>query len=279
MKKAATVIIFLLAALGVRAEVSDIVVGYDMISSTGKKHVGKETNKYMLLANGMVSKFYSPQTEYFDSIKSTPEGLKRLEEIQDASIAAGTGFVSVRGDGMIYVLKNFREGKLRHYDRDWLDAPFVYEEPIEKWNWVVTDSTRTILGYECVKAEADYHGRRWTAWFAPEIPVYNGPWKLDGVPGLILEAYTQGDDYRFVATGIEQKSKPIGEVYLAKDYERTDRIKFLRDARYKMDNAESIFQGMFGGRITFTGPDGEEEKMFEPASVLDFMETDYHPKN
>lgn len=50
------------------------------------------------------------------------------------------------------------------------------------------DSTADVLGYECVMAESDYHGRRWRAWFSPDLPLPFGPWKLHGLPGLILKA-------------------------------------------------------------------------------------------
>jgi GLPGLI family protein len=45
------------------------------------------------------------------------------------------------------------------------------------------------------KARGHFRGRDYTAWFAPSIPLAGGPWKLGGLPGLILEAY---DDERLV---------------------------------------------------------------------------------
>lgn len=276
MRKFGIVVVLLFATLGVRAEISDIVVGYELERPAEKKYIPRVVNQYLLLANGEFSKFYSPRTEYFDSLKSTPLGLKRLEEMSDVSIEAGNGVLNTDGDGFMYVVKDLRKGKLTYYDRDWMQTKYVYDEPIEGCFWEVTDSTKTILGYECIKVKGDYHGRKWTVWFSPEIPIHNGPWKLDGVPGLILEATTQGGEYIFRATGIEEKRLPIGPVYLAKDYERTNRINFLRVARHKMDNAANILGSVFGTQIIVNGPDGQEEKMFDPASVLDFMETDYH---
>ncbi|MBD5356784.1 MAG: GLPGLI family protein [Bacteroides sp.] len=50
----------------------------------------------------------------------------------------------------------------------------------------MTDTTAFILGYECIMAEIDYHGHHWQAWFSPDIPVNDGPWKVCGLSGLIL---------------------------------------------------------------------------------------------
>ena len=65
---------------------------------------------------------------------------------------------------------------------------YFYEEPLHEWDWEISDSTKTILGYECIEATTMFNGRKWTAWFTPEIPLDAGPWKLEGLPGLIMEA-------------------------------------------------------------------------------------------
>ena len=55
--------------------------------------------------------------------------------------------------------------------------------------WAIEeDSTRQIGGYNCLLAKADVCGRSFVVWFTPEIPVNCGPWKLWGLPGLIVDA-------------------------------------------------------------------------------------------
>ncbi|WP_124642023.1 GLPGLI family protein [Amniculibacterium aquaticum] len=56
-------------------------------------------------------------------------------------------------------------------------------------NWKITKGkSKKILNYDCELAEADFRGRKWQVWFAKDIPISTGPWKLHGLPGLILEA-------------------------------------------------------------------------------------------
>jgi GLPGLI family protein len=41
-----------------------------------------------------------------------------------------------------------------------------------------------------------FKGRGYTAWYAPSITNMEGPWKLGGLPGMILEAYDDEGDWQ-----------------------------------------------------------------------------------
>lgn len=105
-----------------------------------------------------------------------------------------------------FIYKNYPEGKVTetaYFDME----NWRYEEAWEKPEWEITDESKDIMGYQCFKAATDYRGRRWTAWFAPEIPVQDGPWKLCGLPGLILEAGDNHREYHFIAYGMKNSGK------------------------------------------------------------------------
>ena len=130
-------------------------------------------------------------------------------------------------------------------------------------------ATAPRLGYECIQADTDYHGRHWTAWFTLDIPIQDGPWKFHGLPGLILEVKTDGGRYGYVADGIEKSEKIINGVYGAEQYEKRDRKAILRAKRAMRDNPMGHLQAK-GINVEIS-----PENLSKSSGTGDFIETDY----
>src|SRR5690606_13389350 len=62
--------------------------------------------------------------------------------------------------------------------------------------------TKTVSNILCYKATCNFRGKEWVVWYAPSIAASFGPWKLNGLPGLILEAYDLEKKISFVAYSI-----------------------------------------------------------------------------
>lgn len=101
------------------------------------------------------------------------------------------------------VFVGYPKGKTTNiYSLDILGT-FKYEESVSKLKWMITKEKFDTLDYHCTLATCRYAGRQYKAWFTEDIPVSYGPWKLGGLPGLIIKAETVDGDYRFVIAGIE----------------------------------------------------------------------------
>ena len=218
-----------------------------------------------------VSKCYSYYTFQSDSLWSTPDGAKVWSELfRRATEKDGIygDFPHVRMS--TYVYKNYPTGQMTITDRISLQD-YCYVDSLHTQTWTMGDSTREVLGYTCQQATADFRGRRWTAWFATDIPVSDGPWKLGGLPGLILEAYDEGQQHVFTAVGLERvKDEPI--IFNQKDghnrrFEPTNRLDFLRMERRFLMDSNSFIQMETG--IDLLGD--------EPNQVMryDLLERDY----
>lgn len=73
---------------------------------------------------------------------------------------------------------------------------YYVETPAPALQWDITSQTKTINGYLTQKATTRYKGRNYEAWFCAQLPFINGPWKLQGLPGLILEAKDSRSEWR-----------------------------------------------------------------------------------
>src|SRR5690606_17091745 len=77
------------------------------------------------------------------------------------------------------------------------------------FNWKILKETKIINGIECFKATGEYRGNTFEVWFSYDIPLSFGPWKLCGLPGLIIEAKTSNNKYSFIATKVERQDEII----------------------------------------------------------------------
>ncbi|ROH98271.1 GLPGLI family protein [Chryseobacterium sp. G0240] len=75
-------------------------------------------------------------------------------------------------------------------------AYFGYEEP-NNISWKIKNEFKTVAGYKSQRAETTKYGRTWIAWFTQDIPFQFGPYKFNGLPGLITEIYDTKDDYHY----------------------------------------------------------------------------------
>ncbi len=148
-----------------------------------------------------------------------------------------------------------------------------YEEPLPRFNWQITDEKEEVLGYSCRKATTSYGGREWTVFFTTEIPVSLGPWKLSGLPGLILKAEDGKKQYVFECAGIQQVQEPIYRYrwkykkMTKKEWQKFD--KKLHDAPYSVLNPS-------GKRMFLTpssGPFGKKEDWTLFYNPIEFPDT------
>ncbi|RZL41647.1 MAG: GLPGLI family protein [Pedobacter sp.] len=86
---------------------------------------------------------------------------------------------------------------------EYLILNYLYEDSFDEIEWRLFAETKYFNKIKCQKATANYKGRKWEVWFAPEIPFETGPWKLHGLPGLIVEAVDSTKQIQFLFNGFE----------------------------------------------------------------------------
>ena len=135
-----------------------------------------------------------------------------------------------------FLLENVNANKLSYYGKVSIDK-FMYHEEVPHIDWALSDSTKEICGYLCHQATATFRGRNWIAWYC-DIPKSVGPWKLNGLPGLILAAETEDKEHTFSAISVRKSSSPI--TVNDKEYFKTTREHFNQAlADYKSNPTKS----------------------------------------
>ena len=102
-------------------------------------------------------------------------------------------------------------------------------------SWELLPQTKNITSFKCQKAQGNFRGRTYTVWFTNDIPVSMGPWKLNGLPGLILEATDSLNQLQFFAEKIELQMEVISidtkgffnQTYITPIEERTKFLAFM----------------------------------------------------
>jgi GLPGLI family protein len=99
---------------------------------------------------------------------------------------------------------HYFDQKEQVYTEKILNLFYQISEPLTSIDWTIHEEKKQIQGYEVQKATAQVRGRHYTAWFCTALPYQAGPWKLHGLPGLILAAEDQQSEVVFELLGIEK---------------------------------------------------------------------------
>jgi GLPGLI family protein len=143
-----------------------------------------------------------------------------------------------------YVYRNFSKDSIvfREVGSKFMNAILV----VDHWkaiSWDISEEKKKIGDYECQKASGYFRGRIYTAWFASEIPISSGPWKLFGLPGLILEAYDSSMHFYVIASEIIFNIKTDVEIKAVHNNNETkfnyEEFKLYRK-NYKEEYVKSI---------------------------------------
>ena len=126
-------------------------------------------------------------------------------------------------------------------------------ENIAPQEWSILDDTCQIQGYLCNKATTLFRGRVYEAWFSFDLPVDDGPWKLYGLPGLILKVVDSEQPIGFECIDLAGLK---GASVSAPDISSFEKCK-NRDQMYKFqqNKAKNLIGGFFNNGI-FTAYSG-----------------------
>ena len=212
--------------------------------------------------------FYPTKRMWADSLLQTNYALyEKLH--REMNPTDQSEYKPIGGIATEFLFRNINDGEPLVYRKIAGDA-YSYIEPTDHPAWELTSETKDIMGYNCQLATCNYRGRIWNVWFCPDIPINEGPWKLFGLPGLVLEANDIKSHYTYNAIGLyTQNLQPVGIRLYIKN--RPYKLKFRQEYLQKM--YKEYIKGNFA--FSMNALHGNSAQNVPSDAQYDFQERDY----
>ena len=154
------------------------------------------------------------------------------------------------------VLKGYPSGQDYHQYGDPIVGSYEYGCPSPVFEWSIGEETKEIMGYTCRKATCHHSGRDYTAWYAEDIALSDGPYIFRGLPGLIVAIASDDGEYAFELNGMQGEITFPSPIFLydkkVQKYSREEVRKIVRNisenysetiinqGRFRLKNPEDI---------------------------------------
>lgn len=177
--------------------------------------------------------------------------------IHDINVADSVREKQPTGDGSIgyEIFFDNKKNALTYYHQypGWFSKRIMYEEIMQPTDWHIETQCDSLFGYSCFRATGQFGGRIWYVVFTTDIAVNGGPWKLNGLPGVILHAEDAAKNFCFKCIAIKPTDEPIYMYEIPT--EKVSKNKWLRMERAMHESPYFYFTD--GGRIKISSKGGD----------------------
>ena len=163
------------------------------------------------------------QALYVDLYTTVKKNNKIVDETGFIPKDASTVLKARTAVGDRYFYKN--KSKIK-FTEELLKSKFFVDDYTLNINWDLPDETKTINELTCKKATAIVRGRNWEVWYTPDIPMFYGPWKFYGLPGLIVSAMDESKEFFFTLNKIENQEELKMPIVKVSDLRQVDLKKY-----------------------------------------------------
>jgi GLPGLI family protein len=194
-----TLLIAIAASASAQTDTAQVMVHYKFThvrDTTNRDHPYTENTALYVGKNSSAYRSY-------DNILEQAEAKKQME-IALANSPDGNVRINRQRRGSPSEYYEFpNERKLARKEPLVMDT-YLIDDVLPAIDWKISSDTMTFGGLHCQKATTRFKGRDYTAWFCPDMPLHVGPWKLNGLPGVIVQAYDATKDVQFMFDGVEK---------------------------------------------------------------------------
>lgn len=195
------------------------------------------------------------------------ETQKKLDSLKDYYVERNDemGYMADKGNYSKQKIKYyvFKEVDKYTYQIKILFNTIQYSENRPNYKWNILNEYENILGKKCQKAETILGEVKYFAWFTNEIPINNGPYLFQGLPGLITKVIRADKKYEIILKGINSKNTI------------TPQLKTKKVIKIVKDNLQESILGSYMEFFSITKATNKNQEIMLKKKIIENSNKEY----
>jgi len=214
------------------------------------KHVNDSTQRDQFIRDETVV-YLNPRASYYTSYSSKRMQDEVKKQMEDPGFDGTLNITTRSTPSSSSYLLDADQNKMTEVVSVASDK-FAISQTYPTQDWEILGEHKEIGGYNCQNAKTTFKGRTYIAWFTTELPFSYGPWKLHGLPGLILDARDTKNEVIFAYAGFDKIEDGKTSVALPQNVITTtaEEVKKIQEA-FKA-NPQAYMQAQSGKNRTIS---------------------------
>jgi GLPGLI family protein len=227
-------ILVLISSMNLHGQTSNQAFFYSATFTPDSTNITIKGTDYMVLWVGdNYSLFESYYGYQLDSVQAAASSKSNNPKDVNLDALIGSVLSMKKPSYKFRIHKSWKDEQITFYQNLFFDN-YVFTQPLKMNGWKIEKEFKDILGLKCQKASIDYSGRSFIAWFTEDIPMSDGPYVFNGLPGLILEVKDTQNYYSFELVGVQKSIVEMDKRVLPKTISLSKNQFFLtKKALYK----------------------------------------------
>ncbi len=174
----------------------------------------------------------------------TSSSFKLIEKMNNSQGMTDLILNEIRKQDAGLLFKDFEDEKY-YKEYNIAGTDYLVKDPLKDFNWKITRESKEIAGYTVQKATGKFNDTiPVTAWFTKKLPLRDGPDRVQGLPGLVLETetYMGNNKVTMTATQVAIKEEVLEVAKPTKGKEVTEE-EFQLEMKAIQERMKKMYEG------------------------------------
>lgn len=239
-----------------------LLICFKLVAQTNKSVVKieySETIKYIpTIANYHSATLYvQNEFSYYESIYLKTEKISENES--EDMIIINSSMNKLNRE--VHINNKTKQLTENLFEDLFLKKPFSVTDELPRLKWQFLKGEKKFNNLICKNAKTTFRGRTYNVWYTEKIPITAGPWKLNGLPGLILFAEDEMGIYKWEVKNIkypyDEKTINLKDTYAKRNKYKKTTFKafdemFIKAIKTKIQIVKARSSKKIGGMVGYS---------------------------